>query len=273
MHSILAVSALHLAYQNPEQAANYHALASAHNTRALSLAQAEMLNPTAENADALFAFALTTVYYAFAASAPDSPPTSANDPGSDNHRPLGGAIQCINLLRGIRSVLPSVKEFVENGPLASLLNMHPVAPLPRQFSAPDTEEYWSRLLVFASTTAKPGSDDLEDLEIFAAAASSLRASSLKLESLAEGDLNTPPMWYWAVRLSSTFVERLGELDPVPLVLVAHWCVLLPQIRHYWWIQGWVDRTMREIHAVLPEEFHGWLDWPEDRIRGIRERPE
>ena len=29
--------------------------------------------------------------------------------------------------------------------------------------------------------------------------------------------------------------------------------------------------MREIRTVLPKESRGWLDWPEERIRGIRER--
>lgn len=265
MHSILAVSALHLAHLNPAQKRTHYASASAHEDRALSLAQAEMANPTAENADALFAFVLTTVYYAFAAPAPDSPPTSrsGNFEEPENHRALSSAIQCINLLRGIRSILPSVKDFVEAGPLSPLLNMELSSiPSARQFSVPETEAHWSRLLYFASTTAKPGPNEVEDLEIYAAAASSLRASSLKVEALAEVEMNTPPMWHWAVRLSPTFVERLADLEIVPLVLIAHWCVLLPQVRHHWWIEGWVDRTMREIKEVLPDEHRAWLEWPE-----------
>ena len=271
MHSILAVAALHIAYTNPSQRATYYAHASAHEDRALSLAQADIAHPSAENADALFAFVLTTVYYAFAApetsAAPGSPMTEEDRP-----KPLYGAVQCINLLRGIRSIMPSVKDWVEAGPLAPLLDMQPSSvSSPRRFPDQSTEEHWSKLLLFASTTSTAGPKELEDIEIYSAAASLLRASSLRVDNLSEDELNAPPMWNWAVRLPQEFVERLAQLDVVPLVLVAHWCVLLPQIRHYWWIQGWVDRTMREIGTVLPEEYRPWLDWPLERIKFIRER--
>ena len=123
--------------------------------------------------------------------------------------------------------MPSVREFVEAGPLAPLLNMHPSSvPSPRQFPDARTEAHWSRLLLFASTTSTAGPKELEDIEIYAAAASLLRASSLKVESIAEGDVNTPPMWNWAVRLPAEFVEKLAQLDTVPLVLVSFTLPLL-----------------------------------------------
>lgn len=106
-----------------------------------------------------------------------------------------------------------------------------------------------------------GDTELEDQENFAAAATSLRTSYLKVEAIPEGDLSSPPIWHWAIRLQAGFVERLSELHAIPLVLVAHWCVLLARARHYWWMEGWVEKTMGEIQGCIPEEHRRWLHWP------------
>ena len=109
--------------------------------------------------------------------------------------------------------------------------------------------------------------DLEDQENFAAAATSLRTSFLKVENVPRGEMSSPPVWHWAIRLQAGFVERLAEGHVIPLVLVAHWCVLLARAKHYWWMDGWVERTMGEIEGVMREEHRYWLRWPLERIGG------
>lgn len=266
MQSILAVSALHLAYLHHAQRSSYFQRASLHEDRALQLAQPEMASPNKNNADALFAFTMPTVYYGFAATLPSHTPSQ--------DAPLQAAVQCINLLRGIGGIDPVVRALVQKGPLAPLLHISDVVTSQRSkptFSDPTTESHFSRLLVFCSTTSSTsGTNEFQDVEMFSAAASSLRVSFLKAESTPLGDPNTPPIWTWSVRLPAAFTERLAEGGVVPLVLVAHWCVLLAKIRHYWWIQEWVDRTMEEITRVFPRgEYEGWLKWPVDNIRNIR----
>ena len=110
-----------------------------------------------------------------------------------------------------------------------------------------------------------GDSELEDVENFAAAASSLRASFLKVEAMPQDDPASPPIWQWAIRLQPGFVERLGELHVIALVLVAHWCVLLVGARLFWWMEGWVETTMAEIRSSLPGEHQHWLQWPLGRI--------
>lgn len=263
MQSILANSALHIAHLNSPCRKEYWQRATAHEDRALQLGQAEMANPNSENADALFAFCLTTVYYAFAA-----PSQSQMQEGQ---RPLQAAIQCLTLLRGVGSVMPSVRHWVEKGPLAGLLEMNAknIQTSPK-FSDPSVNAHFTELLVFCSTTSSSGPTEMEDMENFAAAASSLRGSFLKVQSMADGELITPVIWQWAVRLPQAFVNRLGDLDVVPLVLLTHWCVLLVQVRHYWWIQGWVQQQMSEIMQIMPDQYRYWLDWPLDRIRRLEE---
>ena len=263
MHSVLAVAALHIAHLRPEQRPLYWNRAATHQGYALRLQQVAMANPSQENGDALFAFSLLIVYFAFAG------PKTSETQGMGI--PLDGAVQCINLFRGVRQILPAVKQWVDQGPLAPLLLYNPnnVRSNPF-FQDANINSHFSNLLLFCSTTHDPN-NDLEDVETFAAAASSLRASFLKFESLAEGDPNTPLVWHWAVRLPESFVQRLTEQQVVPLILVAHWCVLLAQVQQYWWIQGWVDQTLGEIEGCIGQDYRLWLDWPADKIREIRQR--
>lgn len=175
------------------------------------------------------------------------------------------------MLRGIRAVSSTVKPFVQQGRLAHLLLLHPgnIKCNPT-FSDSTTEAHFARLLIWSSTSSDLNDDlEMDDVENYPAAASSLRASFLKVEAIPKGESATPPIWHWAVRLPTSFIARLGEKHIVPLVLVAHWCVLLVQVRHYWWIQSWVDEQLGEIKACLPTGYQEWLRWPNEQIRDIR----
>ena len=259
LHSILAISALDIANADPSRSATYYSQASAHHDRALTMAQPDIAKPSVDNVDVLLAFMLTTVFYAFGAAVRSIPQQS-----SIKDKPHQGVVQCINLLRSIRTITAFTNGWVQPGPLSPLLNMSP-----HRFRQHDTDEHWAKLLLFASTTFTVGPKEMEDLEICSAAASLLRASLSKVDSRSDGDCNALPMWHWAARLPEEFIDRLEQSDAVPLILVAHWCALLPQTEQYWWTREWVDSTMRNIKAVLPEKYLPWLDWPSEEIRGLR----
>lgn len=262
MHSLLAISALHIAHLNPEQQDVYRERAAINQDQALQGQQIALANPSFENGDALYASTITTIYLAFA-----SPKAS---PGP-NEVPLNQVVQCLHMLRGISAITSAVGPYTKKGVLSSLSVLHPgnIKSNPT-FSDPAIETQFSKLLIFSSTTCDLNGDlELNDVCTYAAAASSLRASFLKFESIPEGSTPSPAIWYWAVRLPALFVSRVSEKQVVPLILIAHWCVLLTHVPYLWWIQGWVDQTLSEIEGNLPLEQHQWLRWPHERISGIR----
>ena len=107
MHSLLAVSALHTAHINPEHRDSYCEQAVSHQNQASRLAQTEMMNANVLNANALFAFSITTMWYSFG---------SHTMPYMENiRRPLHGAMKTINVLRSIRTIGPSVKDWTGKG--------------------------------------------------------------------------------------------------------------------------------------------------------------
>ena len=261
MHSLQAIAALHIAHMDPSHDRMYRDQAVAHQGEALRLAQVEMRNPNESNADALFAFSLPTMWYGFAIQVMH---------GDDSYQqPLLGAVQSINLLRGIKTVGPSVRQWTWKGPLAPLsklsIESYSMAP---DFSDQGIAAYFSKLLLFCSTGLSQEME-LDDHENFAAAASALRAAFLRVEAVGEGGLpNTPPIWHWAIRLPFDFVTRLADLHAIPMILVAHWCVLLSKASHFWWMDGWVDKTMGEIRQCIPHEHAHWLEWPTNQIQQI-----
>lgn len=259
MHSIMAVAALHIAHLQPDQGRSYWERAALHHDRAVQLQQEAVANASPENADALFSFSLLVIYFAFA-----SPKVSGSQ---ESKEPLAGVIQCIEIIRKTRYVVPPIQQWVEEGPLAKLLILNPTnIQSNHSFKDDETDHYFRRFLVLCSTSSDMNkSHDFEDIGLYAAAASTLRASFLKLESIEGDSMKTSPVWPWASRLTPEFLHKLGKLHPIPLVLVAHWCVILAQIHQYWWIQGWIDHTMAQIQKHLPPQYHEWLDWPTKKI--------
>lgn len=263
MHSILAVAALHIAHLRPEQRRSYWERAVMHHDRALELQPDAMANASPDNADALFIFSLLVTHFAFA-----SPKASGSQ---DSEEPLAGVIQCISVLRGIRNIVPHIQQWVEEGPLAGLLSLHPSDMKSNpSFNDLDTDRYFQKFLVLCSTSSDMNKAyEFEDIGQYAAAASTLRASFLKAESIANGALKVPEIGHWACLLTPELLHKLGNLHPIPLVLVAHWCVILAQIPQYWWLQGWVDHTMEQIQRNLPMVYHEWLEWPTKKIQEQR----
>lgn len=85
MHSILAVSGLHIAHLNPDQRDTYWKRAAIHQDHALQGQQRALANPGIQNGDALFAFTLTVIHLAFAA------PNTSED---NEEAPLKGLMRC-----------------------------------------------------------------------------------------------------------------------------------------------------------------------------------
>lgn len=136
MHALLAISALHIAHIKPVLQDFYWEQASIHEDEAIKIAQKEMRNPNALNADALFAFSIPTTWYSFASHVL---PHAGQD-----RRPLRSTIQSINLLRGIRTVGPSVKQWVLKGTLAPMFALSPENFKSAQdFKDPETSAYFS----------------------------------------------------------------------------------------------------------------------------------
>ena len=66
---------------------------------------------------------------------------------------------------------------------------------------------------------------------------------------------------WLYILPDEFVELAQNHDPVPLVVLSHFSILMKRLETQWWIRGWADNIVHSIKDMLSTEYHCLLEWP------------
>jgi hypothetical protein len=74
---------------------------------------------------------------------------------------------------------------------------------------------------------------------------------------------------WLFRMTDDFLERLQQRDPYPMIIYAHFVVLIRVLEQFWYMQGWTHHVMSGIWKLIPREHRAWLDWPIKRIGWIK----
>ena len=61
---------------------------------------------------------------------------------------------------------------------------------------------------------------------------------------------------------------LKSQQPISLVILAYFSVLVKTLEYEWFMQGWADHMLEGVAELLGEEYRHWLDWPAEEIRII-----
>lgn len=100
MHEILSLSALHMAYNRPENASIYRHAAAIHHAEALPIFQAQLANLTPENCNACFAFSCILCVYTWAAPSPDQTSNLSSEGASTQESEFRKQMQFVKLQQG-----------------------------------------------------------------------------------------------------------------------------------------------------------------------------
>lgn len=129
MHSLISLSALHIAYVRPnDRRANLH-IATHHHTLALSGFRADTYSISAENADAIFATSTLMFLYAFCTFSKLSDEMMDIQHDGDNASSISArtsrilGAEWIPLVHGVGTVVHSVYDYLQEGPLRSTLHL------------------------------------------------------------------------------------------------------------------------------------------------------
>ena len=72
---------------------------------------------------------------------------------------------------------------------------------------------------------------------------------------------------WPYCMDDRFVRCLEQRQPVALILLAYFAVLLQSLEPaFWFLEGWRRHVLAEVGSLLGERYARWLRWPGERVR-------
>ncbi|OOF93544.1 hypothetical protein ASPCADRAFT_151103 [Aspergillus carbonarius ITEM 5010] len=248
LRAILALSALHLATLRPEKSQSYIAQANIHHEAALKLATPQMANITPENSAPLFLFSALSTFIWCA-----RPLELGNFLFWENHEIASWLV----LIRGTGTILDFADEALKSGPLASMFS----ARARHRISEPDSHHQVLeslRHLVMADVQeehmAKVYSSVIDEMN---------RPFILCLERNLK--LETADVFIWLLRIPHEFLLLLKDYQPLAMVIVGYFCVLLHQLEWMWCMRGWSTHLLSQIYNQLSPAYRAWIRWPIEQI--------
>ncbi|KAL3418547.1 fungal specific transcription factor-like protein [Phlyctema vagabunda] len=74
-----------------------------------------------------------------------------------------------------------------------------------------------------------------------------------------------PAFMWPGMISSAYMNRVENRDPIALVMLAYWGVCLHDLDTQWWARDWGQSTVKLISESVGPEFQQYLDWPRAQV--------
>ncbi|GLI81206.1 hypothetical protein PoHVEF18_009579 [Penicillium ochrochloron] len=245
MHGILALSALHLARTGPEPSrrAAYLNRAVTHQNQALALFRELLGDINESNAKAMFAFAGIVVVYTF--GFPHTP--DVQDPWTC----VDDLYQVLVLTRGVQQVIRSPADYLSHSNFAPILQVEEVhARLPDDATATINNLHEANEVCGAR-------DQSHETEVYTATIDNVA----EMLSWVYGGMTASVIaGRWAIKLPPRFLELLREREPMALVMLAHFGVLLQFLKHRWCFDEWCVRVAKAVWMLLDDQWRPLVHW-------------
>ncbi|KAH9904743.1 hypothetical protein F4778DRAFT_43919 [Xylariomycetidae sp. FL2044] len=251
LHEILAVTAMHLSLERPDDAKELRHIGAMHQSRAIPLFSEALKNLSEESALPLYSCACLVVPYFFVA---------ATEPYSlfvdeDKSAPP----QWFSLLEGCAMIHMRYPQTLFESPLRPLLGDMFIPTLDCLPDFPTDR----RLLDMREALPY---DSAEQRAAYIDVVDKLRISFAKSDSATTlvdtrtAALSFPP------HVGPSFTQDLTNRRPAALVVVAFWCVLLSRFEEAWWLRGRVKPLLLKVEELLPLEHRSLIEWPKEQLR-------
>lgn len=241
---MFALTALHLAHCRPDRQDEYAATADYHYERALAQVTHEIAKIGPENCDAVL---LSVQLICFV--------TWAKGPQPGEYLAFGkhGRSEWLVMFCGIRTTLRTMERdnFSRTIAPAARTKCRPLPPSNEPF---EYEKQLQELQEHVAYVSEPSeqAENVKSIEVL------LEIYSNRYHGI---DSEYHVAFGWLYRMSEGFVDRLQQLDPIPLIIYAHFIVLMHEMERFWYMKGWTHHVMSGIFEALPKEHQMWIRWP------------
>ncbi|CAI7660783.1 unnamed protein product [Penicillium manginii] len=279
MHGVLAIAGLHKAYLYPTQKVKYVKAAAHHLAVGLKEFRELVASPVdPENWQPVFCFAsMISVHLSVV------PIRLGVDHWPD---PIYNMVEIFASIRGFQEIMQSFLKSLRKTQLAPLVNsifredemLIPSPAVVSQSLLPSDiwdqisslqhflDEYQFPETHTINSPAPPTQDHSGPPKDYQIALDFLKISTRQIE-LAGPHLETGMVYMWAYPLTKRYHDDLKSYQPVALVLLAHYCVLLKLIDKFWYVNDMGRQLLGDIEKNMHPGFREWLVWPRRWVFG------
>ncbi|KAH8700720.1 hypothetical protein BGW36DRAFT_374845 [Talaromyces proteolyticus] len=258
MDGIMALASLHIALHRPSNRWTYTELAVQYQASGLREFKATLNGIKEENCHALFGFSLIITVLAFAFP----------ECYGDQHlvTPRDSIISIFELLRGVRAIKTSSHGSLRGGQMKALFNY------PRPYMDPEDDEDVEALLKLRQRTDQLGKDvHPEKHNIYLSAIDCLEKSFGEIVGLPERGAGA--IVAWPVMVPDDLMILFKEGDPLAMLILVHYGVLLLHVHNQWWGKNFGVRLIRHtseaLHQINPE-WSSCCEWARNKAAVVSE---
>ena len=177
--------------------------------------------------------------------------------------PIEALVTSFRLVRGVSEILR---------PHYTRIMASEVAAIVGNATTNESEEQVPELLhlrewVVGLEASKQSSESSRGSDILAEAVTKLNQSFANLPEYRRNRSLLAAMFRWPVIISEHALHSLERREPLALVILAHFTILLKSGRRCWWLAGWDKAILRSIETELADkpDHYQWLTWPRNEI--------
>ena len=253
MHGILAVSALHLSYLQPEKKKTWITKALQHETAGLPSVRSAMEQLDEENCHALFAFSGLVVPFKQALTAHES----------STYWELEAISKWFPLLRGAHNILCASWEWLPSGPFASMLRP---TNLPIDSTLNPDDPFLTSLYSLLIPHENASIEEVEDLRVVRAALDQLRRISAMPHQTCRPTGYKAPVFMWPGGVSQEYMVLVENRVPEALIVLGFYSLVVQRAGISWLMEdNGASYLLRSIEACLGEDWLPWLDYPRRQV--------
>lgn len=258
LHLILALSALHLAYKNPESCEKYMQQADDHFIFGVRTVTSVLSQLNAENCQKIYMAAVMICFNYFG---------RGPRPGEYLIFSDAGAAEWQVLMRGVKTIVMSYHAKVFSGILKP--NVDETEPILSDSMRIELHEHTIHVEALQRLIEQETTDEVERSMYTKALDDLLEIMREVYEKRSIRDPGVGLMHLligWLYRLPEELVGLLEQKEPRALVILAYWAVMLKYMDSVWFMKGWSEHVLSGISGCLQPDYRPWIEWPLRRVR-------
>ncbi|EME83826.1 uncharacterized protein MYCFIDRAFT_44351, partial [Pseudocercospora fijiensis CIRAD86] len=253
---ILAVSALHLARTDANRRLACMTRSNAHQSSAMNGMMAVMSDNTNKNCTELYMAACMLVFCSFGKGPQPGQYLAYSDYGEPEwFGPLNGIKSILEQNRS--QISPEVRPtFKPDQSIDNRVPAETVLPgFTRQF---DRLRQSIELLQAEDPSFKKYLEALDRLH-------DCYVSTFEYDGQKGVKICCHMVFAFLYRCKEDYTSSIQSKRPMALVILAHYLVLLAQLKKEWYLEGWVPHIMTAIRSHLHPSYAHWLEWPSQHV--------